>query len=81
MAYLVHRRWDGLCYLDVLDMFCLLPKLAMKVESIAKVGKDLVAIAFFLIGCAIIGWEEVEWVNLVELLKKLKVFKDDIKNN
>ena len=41
-------------------MFCLLSKLAMRGESVAKVGEDFAAVVLLLLGYAILGEQEVE---------------------
>lgn len=56
-------------------MSWLLPKLAIRVESIAKVGEDFVPIAL-LIGYAITGEQKVEWVKPSWTLEEIKGFQE-----
>ena len=52
----------------------LLPKLAMGVGSVAKVGEDFASIALFLIGYPIIGEQYVKWVKPSSTLEEIKGF-------
>ena len=56
-------------------MSCLRPKLATRVENVAKAGEDFVPIALFFIEYAIIGGKRLNGLSLVELLKKLEEIK------
>ena len=53
-------------------MSCLRPKLATRVENVAKAGEDFVPIALFFIEYAIIGGKRLNGLSLVELFEEIR---------